>query len=412
MEKLIHNQLSKHLEEISYLSENQHGFRKNHSTIHSIAQLTNYINVNMDKKLTTIVTFIDFRKAFDCVQHETLLGKLSAINLDSKVISWFRSYLSDRRQRVLANDVHSSYLDVTQGVPQGSVLGPLFYIIYANDIVKMIKHCNIAMYADDTVLYLAKKNFEKAIDGMQKDVSALESWCLLNGIQMNVDKTSLSVFNSAQRLGKLPEFDILAQNKPLKKVTSYKHLGVILDNQLNYNKQIQKIISTVTDKLKQFRRMRYFLNTKAAKLVYKNMILPIIEYGDIFLVGATLLNRKKLQVLQNKGLRCALNRGIETSVAELHRIGKVAKLKQRRNQHLLSYMYDMSQITNNLKKKREGGVQTRSQNKRLVKIRKPSTEKFKKSLAYVGPKKWNDLPEELHHIRSRHSFNSKIQHCF
>ena len=113
----------------------QHGFCRNHSTIHSVAQLTNYFNVKMDYGLHTLATFIDFRKAFDCVQHSILLDKLYNLNLDVTIVDWIKSYLSSRKQRVYANNTYSSLESVKQGVPQGSVLGPLFYIVYDNDLI-------------------------------------------------------------------------------------------------------------------------------------------------------------------------------------------------------------------------------------------------------------------------------------
>ena len=141
LEKLIHHQLSTFLETDLLLDQNQHGFRKNHSTIHSIAQLTDYISKKMDSRLPTLVTYVDFRKAFDCVQHPILLEKLTKLGFGRQITDWVGSYLSDRSQRVFANDVYSPYQKVTQGVPQGSVLGPLFYIMYANDISKVVKKC-------------------------------------------------------------------------------------------------------------------------------------------------------------------------------------------------------------------------------------------------------------------------------
>ena len=240
MEKLVHKQLSDHLDDITFLTENQHGFRKNHSTVHSIAQLTNYVNKKMDNKLITLATFIDFRKAFDCIQHTTLLHKLSKIGLQPKVISWFESYLTGRRQRVLANNTHSSYQDITQGVPQGSVLGPLFYIIYANDIVNRVKFCNIALYADDTVLYLARNNFAKTVKDMQVDIDALAGWCSDNGIRMNTEKTSLMLFGNAKRIRELPSFEITVDKALLTVTTNYGYLGVPADSQLNYNLHVQK----------------------------------------------------------------------------------------------------------------------------------------------------------------------------
>ena len=355
LEKLIHSQLSEHLEEISYLTENQHGFRKSHSTVHSVAQLVNYVSSKRDQRRPTLAAFVDFRKAFDCVQHPILLDKLKAINLDEGVVRWFESYLSERKQRVLANNTFSPYLPVTQGVPQGSVLGPLFYIIYANDVARVIKNCSVAMYADDTVLYTANTDFTVSLAKMQEDVKSLSIWCEINGISMNVDKTCTMLFGAPKRIRDLPPFEIRVGDTAVKQVQNYKYLGVTLDSQLNYNKHIQKTISNVSLKLKQFRRMRSFLNTTAATLVYKNMILPLIEYGDLFLVGASVVNRRRLQVLQNRGLRCALNRDKDESVSELHKEADLWELKYRRDLHMLNYMFDRAQLDTNLKKRGSQG---------------------------------------------------------
>ena len=114
---------------------------------------------------------------------------------------------------------------------------------------------------------------------------------------------------------------------PLQQVLTYKYLGMTLDNQLNFKAHVNKVIASVSRKLKQFQRMRVFLSARAAMLVYKSMLLPILEYGDVFLSAATLVNRKRLQVLQNKGLRCALNKGLETSSKDLHTEAKLLRLK-------------------------------------------------------------------------------------
>ena len=404
MEKLIHKQLSTHLETQGLLTEIQHGFRKEHSTVHSVAQVTNFISKKMDSKIPTLAAFIDFRKAFDCVQHTVLLDKLKQLNVKDEVQDWVRNYLLERKQRVLANGTYSSFQHVTQGVPQGSVLGPLLYIIYANDLVKTVKHCKIAMYADDTVIYTANTDFETSVVDLQTDMNSLASWCESNGLTVNTEKTKLMLFGSKHLLNKLPLFEIKFNDTVLQTVGSYKYLGMTLDSQLNYNLHVNKLIGTATAKLKQFQRMRNFLDVKAALLVYKSMLLPILEYGDILLTATLNVNKKRLQILQNKGLRCALNKGIETSTDELHEKAKLLRLKYRREQHLMSFLYDQSKVPALLKLKVENMVTTRWSRKRLMKIKKPRTEKFKKSLAYVGPKRWNNLPETFHQGQIKSSF--------
>ena len=190
---------------------------------------------------------------------------------------------------------------------------------------------------------------------------------------------------------------------------SYKYLGITLDRQLNYNLHVKGTIASVSAKLKQFQRMRRFLSVKAALMVYKSMLLPIIEYGDVLLSAASQANRKKLQTLQNKGLRCALNKGLDISSDDLHREAGLLKLKYRREQHLLNFIYDWSLVKGKLKSKSKGALSTRSQDKRLIKLKKPITEKFKKSLAYRGPSRWNKLPVSLHKAPSKPAYKILVE---
>ena len=408
LEKLVHLQLADYLESNSLLTEVQHGFRRNHSTIHSVAQFSNYVNTKMDSGMPTLATYIDFKKAFDCVQHPVLLSKLSGLNLGEDVVGWIGSYLSHRMQRVYANDTYSPYQTITQGVPQGSVLGPLFYIVYANNLVDTVKHCKVALYADDTVLYTASKSFGSALSRMQEDLNSITSWCKMNSISANTDKSKVMVLGSKHSLNALPPFEVKLDGNVLQSVCSYKYLGVTIDSQLNYNLHMNRIIASVSAKLKQFQRMRFFLNIKAALLVYKCMLLPILEYGDIFLSATTAKNRKKLQVLQNKGLRCVFKVDTDVSTDDLHTEANLLKLSYRREQHTLNFMYDSSKKADNLTSRVADMVVTRSQKKKTLKVKRPRTEKFKKSLAYKGPSKWNALPLDIHQATDKFMYKRLV----
>ena len=404
----MHKQLSSYLEDGGHLNEVQHGFRKSHSTMHSVAQLTSYINTKMDSTIPTLAVFIDFRKAFDCVQHNVLLNKISQLDLSISVQDWIKSYLTSRKQQVYANNTYSGFMDITQGVPQGSVLGPLFYIIYANDLTQYIKKCKIALYADDTVLYVANKDPLKSIHNIEQDVTAISDWCQKNGIKANTDKTKIMIFGSPKAISKVPAFEVKMNGITLHTAPSYKYLGITLDSQLTYNLHVNKIVSSVSGKLKQFQRMRSFLTVKAAVLVYKSMLLPILEYGDILMSSASAINRRKLQTLQNKGLRCALNKGLETSRSQLHKEADMLNLKLRREQHLMNYMFDWSNDPKMLSKKSNATVQTLSHTKKLLKVRRPKTEKCKKSLIYKGPVIWNSLPADFHNVHSKAAFKHMV----
>ena len=274
--------------------------------------------------------------------------------------------------------------------------------------MQIVKNCKIAMYADDTVLYLSHPDFEVASRELQEDLDSLNKWCLENNILANTDKTKLMVFGSPSILKKIPPLEIKLGSTPVKEVTSYKYLGVTLDTHLNFNLQASKIVNIFSSKLKQFQRMRGFLSTRAASMVYKGTLLPILESGDVFMTAASVENRKWLQTLQNKGLRCALKKGVETSTFELHREANLLKLKFRREQHLLNYMYDVAKNPQNPKSRLAIGVKTRSASTLILKSRHPCTEKYKKSMNYLGMKKLNQLPEVFQSAGSKLAYKGMI----
>ena len=196
LEKLVHTQLSFHLEQEDLLNDSQFGFRRSRSTAQAAERFLDQVYRNINNSRLTASIFIDFRKAFDCVQHTILLEKLKHQNLDNSVLGWVQNYLSGRQQRTLANNVYSEYETVLQGVPQGSVLGPLLYIIYANDIKKRIKHSGFTFYADDTVIYTKGKTFRTSVKHLQQDLSRLNEWCVANHIYLNEDKTKVMFYGS------------------------------------------------------------------------------------------------------------------------------------------------------------------------------------------------------------------------
>ena len=156
------------------------------------------------------------------------------------------------------------------------------------------------------------------------------------------------------------------------------------------------------------KKLRHLLTIKAALLIYKNMILPILEYGDIFTMAASQENRKKLQTLQNKALRCALNKDRRYSTKDLHAEAKLSKLKLRRKLHLLLHMHKCSHQPNYKNWKKRALITTRHNSKKLIKIKKPNFTKFKRSITYQGPKQWNTLPKEIQVATDYFSFKTQI----
>ena len=167
-------------------------------------------------------------KAFDTVNHKILCKKLEKLGITGNILKWIRNYLSQRKQCTYTNGTVSSYLDITCGVPQGSILGPLFFIVYMNDIRSALKHCNYLLHADDTVLYLTG-DLTICTDNLCDDLSGFKGWCDRNQLTINIKKTKYVIFGLKSKTRKINNHILSINNNRLEKVNSYKYLGLTLD---------------------------------------------------------------------------------------------------------------------------------------------------------------------------------------
>ena len=221
-------------------------------------------------------------------------------------------------------------------------------------------------------------------------------------------------FGSRAKLVSAALPDLYIDNNRIERAKSYTYLGVKLDEQLSLEAHANIIIKRVTNKIYQLAKVRSFLTKKAALLTYKNMILPILEFGDVFLHSAPKKIRKKLQILPNKALKCALSKDKLFSSDVLHREAKILKLKERRHVHVLLHMFQLAHLPDFKlwKGHQSGGVRTRSSKKKLISTRRPNNEKYKKSITYQCPKLWSSLPAQLQKMESYREFKKEVKRLF
>ena len=256
LEKIVHKRITAHWEENEFLSSEQGGFRKGHSTISTIADLTDDLFKQINQGNSTLAAFIDLRKAFDTVNLKILKMKLERSGVRNNVLRWCDNYLSNRYQCTYANGVTSNFLPVSCGVPQGSVLGPLFFLVFVNDIQGALDDCGTKLYADDTVLYQSGVNSAEAADKLQHSLNKFATWCSENSLTINISKTKIMAFGSRQKVKKAKNVDIRLNDVHLKQVPSYKYLGMILDSTLNYNLHISQVLRIVLHKLLLLSKMK------------------------------------------------------------------------------------------------------------------------------------------------------------
>ena len=402
IEKIVHDRLSRFFEENEVLDPNQGGFRKGHSTINTISKLTHDIFEGINNGIITTTCFIDMAKAFDTVNHKILCSKLNEMGITGNTLTWVKNYLSERKQCTDANGVTSEQLDITCGVPQGSILGPLFFIVYVNDIKSSLKHCKHLLYADDTVLYITGE-LQRSTGDLQSDLSRFKSWCDRNQLTMNIKKTKYVTFGLKTKTRKIGNHSLFINDTRLERVTSYKYLGLTLDMNLNYNKPLENCLKLISHKAYLLSKIRMYIDMHTAIIIYKTMILPILEYGDVVYDGANQKLLNDLQTAQNRILRICAQRNQYTPTILLHQLCNINKLKDRRHLHLSLYMYKQQ---DNLDIVNTRDVRTRAHDALLFITVKPNNEKYKRNVYYKGALTWNNLPVNERNIDNYEKFKN------
>ena len=280
LERAVHHQLYQYLREHNILSPFQCSFRKCHSTKFAALSLADTIRRNMDQGMLTGAVFIDFRKAFDSVNHDLLLQKLSCMGVLDKELAWFKDYLHDRTQVLDFQGVSSDPEPISIGVPQGSNLGPLLFILHVNDLPNVMNCCSMLMYADDTILFYTASKVNALQERLNEELKVIECWLRQNNLFLNVYKTEAMVFGTSPCLSNMDSFTISVNGTSIKRVSQLKYLGVVFDERLSWNDHVKFILAKAGKGVEMLGRICYCITWHSAKIIYTSMIRPIIEYCD------------------------------------------------------------------------------------------------------------------------------------
>ena len=230
---------------------------------------------NLEKNLTSIGIFIDLKKAFDTVNHSVLLDKLYHYGLRGQVYNWFKDYFTGRKQFVQLGNIKSNVQNITCGVPQGSLIGPLMFLIYVNDMENAIKYGDIKMFADDTNIFYSGKDYNVIIKNIEEDLSILEKWFKVNKLAVNVKKCN---YMNIQGRGKqIPnDTSIKLCNTLLPQVKNCKYLGVFLDEKMSWKEHVQKVCKRIRPIIGIISKIKYFIPNNLLKTLYYSLIHPHI----------------------------------------------------------------------------------------------------------------------------------------
>ena len=251
----------------------QSGFRPLHSTETALLNTTDDWLGEFDKGNVVIAVMLDLKGAFDTIDHEILTNKLYYYGLDEKSVKWFKSYLEGRTQTTCISGNSSQFRPVTCGIPQGSILGPLLFIVHINDLPSVLKHCKVSMYADDTMLYCSGKDPRELCRKINEDLEHVRIWLLRNKLHLNMKKTEYITFGSKQRLEKMDDndFDIQINSTLVRRVRECKHLGVLLDENLTWQNHINTLQKKIRGGLFMLKSIRNIVNKNVLLTVYNSI---------------------------------------------------------------------------------------------------------------------------------------------
>ena len=412
-EKVVFKHVFNFFRDNAVLSECQSGFIPGDSTVNQLLYLYHHFCEAVDLQKEVRVVFCDITKAFDRVYHPGLLFKLRNAGIEGPLLSWFADYLDHRQQRVVVQGGTSPWSRVRAGVPQGSVLGPLLFLIYINDIVNIV-NSPIRLFADDTTLFITVDDPVVAANSLNSDLHEVENWASKWLVLFNPSKTS-SMIISKKRVPK-DHPNLTFMNTPLHNEQEHKHLGLVLRSDLSWTSHINELVTKGMKMVNIMKYLQFRLSRKALETLYFSFVRPLLEYGSVVWDGCSINDCNQLEKVNLAAARIVTGATVGTNHNLLYQESGFETLAERRSKSKLITFYKIlngdaprylkEMLPTSVRQRNRYNVRT-GYNLSLIRAR---TNLFNTSFFPSTVRLWNDLPPATRNAEYLDEFKGKLNH--
>ena len=416
LERAVHNRLIDYLNKYNILSNNQYGFRKNHSTSLALIDFYDKVSSAFDRGEFAVGVFLDLSKASDTVNFDILFDKLQHYGIRGLPLEWTKSYFSDRFHFVDFNGHSSQPKRISCGVPQGSILGPLFFILYINDIINASTILKLILFADDTSIFFSHKDIDYLSTILNSELAKISDWLKANKLSLNLKKTKCIVFVPRQKRQNI-RIQLAINNQQIDQVNETVFLGVTLDDKLTWKPHISHIANKISKSIGIIYRSSFYLPKTSLLTLYYSLIFPYLYYCNMIWALTYETNLRRLVILQKRVVRIVSRSKFDAHTDPLFKaLGLMKFLDIRFVQlGLFMYSYANSLLPNQFKDVFPLNKQIHSYNTRLASAyRLPfcrtNTRQF--SVFYQGPKFYNSLDIDIRNCKTISSFKKNLKLFF
>ena len=411
LEKIVHKRLYNYAQSHNILFESQYGFRNKRSTINAVTEFVLKTLSNIDEGKLTVSLFLDLSKAFDTINHDILLYKLHHYGIRGTALAWFDSYLKNRTHYVSYNKCDSNIRNMTCGVPQGSILGPLLFILYINDLSHSLQFSSSILFADDSTIYASSTDTAVLEQQINSDLCNLQNWFRANKLSLNTAKSNYMLF-PREKFDRL--MNIKIENDNISYVRSVKFLGLNIDDQFKWTTHIEHVKSKLSKSIYVLRSLKHMIGQKHLLTLYNTIAYPYISYGNLLWGGTYKTLLKRIDVLQKKHIRVVNNLEYNAHTMSSFYKCKTLKLSDMHCIELNVFMFSLiggflpKSITNMFKLNNNIHLHNTRQ-RHLPHVVFHNTQRVNKSIFHTATQEYSNIPLQLKTIESVKTFKRHLK---